>query len=164
MSGQNILRVLLFIVFFSIGAAALACSILSDDLLRYYQNKQILKESEELLEQLESLNIAYDALLERMENDANLVRRIAPAALGVEPADGNAIYPRAPAEQLAAAREALTEHSAPGVVAPTVPAWLIRCSEPYRRVILFLAGAFLILISFTCFGGAKEIDQKEMSS
>ena len=156
MRGQNILRALLFVVFFSIGAAALAGSILSNDLLRYYHNKQLLKASEESLKQLESLNAAYDALLEQLEKDPNLVRRIAPATLGTEPADANTIYPKVTAEQLAAASKALTDETNKDFEEPVIPRWLNRCSEPRRRIILFVAGAALILTSFACFGPAKQ--------
>ena len=67
MQRQNILRTLLFAVFFSIGTAALAGSILRDDLLRYYRNKQLLRSAEETLNKLESLNADYDALLKQLE-------------------------------------------------------------------------------------------------
>ena len=156
MRRQNILRMLLFVVFLSIGAAVLSGSILCDDLLQYYHNKQMLKAAEESLKRLETLNTDYDALLERLQTDPNVIKRIAPATLGTEPADANAIYPRATAEQLAAARKALAEDSNYKVAEPKTADWLIRCSKPWRRIILFLAGAFLILISFICFGPVKR--------
>ena len=67
MQRQNILRTLLFVVFFGIGTAALAGSILYDDLLGYYRNKQLLRSAEETLNKLESLNADYDALLKQLE-------------------------------------------------------------------------------------------------
>jgi len=153
----------LFVVFFSIGAAALSGSILCNDLLRYYRNKQLLKTAEVSLNQLESLNTDYDALLQQLQKDPNFVRRIAPATLGTEPEDANTVYPKATTEQLAAARKVLTEDSAGRRPAesqqptePIIPDWITRCSEPPQRVVLFLAGAFLILISFICFGPAKQ--------
>ena len=155
------MRMLLFIVFFSIGAAALGVSIFFDDLLRYYHNRQLLKITETSLTRLESLNADYDALLQQLEKDPNLVERIGPAALGTEPADANAIYPKATPEQLAAARQALTEETNQQYAKPRIPAWISRCSEPPRRVILFLAGAFLILISFVWFGPAKQGLEKQ---
>ena len=39
-------------------------------------------------------------------------------------------------------------HAEPG---SGVPSWLQRCSEPRRRMVLFVAGASLILISLVCF-------------
>lgn len=159
---NTILRVFLFVVFFSIGAAALSGSILCDDLLRYYTNKQLLKTAENSLSRLKSLNADYDALLEQLQTDPNVIKRIAPATLGTEPADANAIYPKATAEQLAAARKALSKKAGRPPVGPQIPDWIIRCSKPPQRVILFLAGGFLILISFTCFGRIKAVGPKDV--
>ena len=154
---QNVLRMFLFVVFFGIGTAALASSILCDDLLRYYRSKQLLRLAEESLNQLQSLNADYDALLGQLEEDPNLLERIAPATLGMEPADANTVYPNVTAEQLDAARKVLAEDSEqqPSRALSKMPDWIARCSEPSKRIILFLAGAFLILISFICFGPAK---------
>jgi len=156
MQSQNILRTLLFVVFFSIGTAAVAVAILCDDLLRYYQGKQLLRLAEESLNQLESLNADYDAILGQLEADPNLFERIAPATLGTEPADANTVYPKATAEQLDAARKVLAEDLEQQPSGAAVPDWLARCSERTKRIILFMAGAFLILISFICFGPAKR--------
>ena len=85
MSRQNILRILLFVVFFSTGAAALSTALLCDDLFRYYHDRQVLKRAEESLVQLKSLNADYDALLAKLRKDPNFIERIAPATLGTEP-------------------------------------------------------------------------------
>jgi hypothetical protein len=153
---QNIIRTLLFAVFFSIGAAAMGVSILVDDLLRYYHNRQLLEAAQKNLQRLESLNIDYDAQLQRLKTDASFVKHIAPAIVGSKPADTNAIYPKATAEQLAAAQQLLSEDLAHQPIEPTIPKWLRRCSHPVRRTALFLAGASLILISFVSFSPVKE--------
>jgi hypothetical protein len=152
MRKQNILRTFLFIVFFSIGASALSVSILCDDLVRYYRNNQLLKAAEESLRRLEVLNADYGALLEQLQKEPNAVERIAPATLGTELEVEGTIYPKATAEQLASAKKALSEEASRKVAEPAMPDWLVRCSKPPQRVILFLAGAFLILISFIWFG------------
>ena len=154
---NTILRTFLFVVFFSIGAAALSCSILCNDLLRYYRNKQLLKTAEVSLNQLESLNTDYDALLQQLQKDPNFVRRIAPATLGTEPEDADAIYPKATGEQLAVARRVMTKEPDQEPAEPVMPGWLTRCSEPFRRTMMFFSGGALILISFICFGPAKHI-------
>ncbi len=164
MRRQNIIRVFLFVVFFSIGAAALSGSILCADLLRYYHNKGLLKDEKELSNQLKSLNTDYDALLQQLRDDPNLIKRIAHVTLGKDAGDANTIYPKATAEQLAAARKALTEGTSGETVEATLPRWLTRCREPRRRTMLFFAGAGLILISFICFGPAKEIKREEAKS
>jgi len=157
---QNVISTFFFVVFFGIGAASLSGSILCDDLVRYYRNKQFLETARESLNRLESLNADYDALLDQLEKDPNLVKRIAPAAIGVKPEDGNAIYPVATPEQLAAARKALTEEPSPQLADSMVPQWLTRCSELRRRIGLSLAGAGLIFVSFICFAPAKRPQQE----
>jgi len=158
---QNTIRTLIFMVFFSIGAAAVGCSILCDDLTAYFRNSQLLKDAQGALEQLKSLNADYDILLAQLEEDPNLFERIAPAALGVERQEPNTVYPSATVEQLAIARRVLSENSKFEIrnskFPPKVgPAWLTRCSEPRRRVVLFFAGAGLILTSFVCFGSKEN--------
>jgi hypothetical protein len=161
---QNIIRAFLFVVFFSIGAAALSGSILCADLLLHYHNKGLLKDEKELSSQLKSLNTDYDALLQQLRDDPNLIKRIALVTIGKEAEDANTIYPKATAEQLAAARKALTEETTGESAEETLPMWLTRCKEPRRRTMLFFAGAGLILVSFICFGPAKEINREEAKS
>lgn len=150
----------MFVVFFGIGTAALATATLYDDLVRYYQNKQFLRSEEETLKKLESLNADYDALLKQLKEDPALLERLAPATLGTEPNEPNTVYPKVTAEQLDAARKVLAKDSEqPSGV--KVPEWIIRCSEPSRRITLFSAGALLILISFICFGPLKQSPRKQ---
>jgi hypothetical protein len=151
MRGQGILHLLLFVAFFSIGAAALGTSVLCDDLIQYWRNKHHLTEAERSLQRLESLNAEYDALLAQIESDPNLLQRIAPVTLGTEPADPNAIYPKARARELAIARKALLDKVEEDTAEPPIPHWLERASEPVKRLVLFIAGAGLVVISLVCF-------------
>ncbi|MHC4520238.1 MAG: hypothetical protein ACYTAS_16730 [Planctomycetota bacterium] len=151
MQSQGIVHFLLFVVFFSIGAAALGGAVLCDDLILYCQNRQLVREAERSLERLESLNREYDALLAQLERDPNLLKRIAPATLGTEPEDPNAVYPRARARELALARKALLDQAGEAPPEEVVPHWLQRCSEPSRKLGLFVAGAGLVLISLVLF-------------
>ncbi len=153
MGKQNFLRTVLFMVFFSIGAAALCAAILTGELLKHYRSRQLLKTAEHNVARLEAVNKDYDALLRQLEQDPNYAKRIAPAVLGTEPGkDGQTVYPKVTPEQLVAARRALKAESSRQEKEPAIPEWLDRCIEPRRRTVLFLAGAFLILISFVCFG------------
>ena len=156
MRRRNVIRASFFVLFFSIGAASLSSSILCDDLVQYYQNKELLRETRESLNRLESLNADYDMLLEKLKEDPNLFRRLVPATLGpdAEHQDANTVYPRATAEQLAAARRALMEDPNQSAAA-LMPNWLSRCREPRRRLMLFVCGVVLILTSFVCFRPAK---------
>ncbi|MGD8499124.1 MAG: hypothetical protein PVJ86_00660 [Phycisphaerales bacterium] len=155
MQGRHVIRAILFVLFFSIGAASLSISILCDDLVQYYQNTEHLRAAQESLDRLKSLNADYDILLEKLQSDPNLVKRLAPAALGPEHQDANTVYPRATAEQLAAARRALMAERNRKSAEPVMPKWLSRCRAPRRGVMLFICGVVLILTSFICFGPAK---------
>jgi hypothetical protein len=145
------LHFLLFVTFFSIGAGALGIAVLCDDLVQYCRNRQLLRAAELSLRQLESLNADYDGLLQQLESNPDLVKRLAPVTLGTEPADPNTAYPRAQAQELAVARKALAEQVRQDLAPPEIPVWLQRCSEPAKRMILFIAGASLVLISLVCF-------------
>jgi hypothetical protein len=162
MRTRNAIRAVLFVLFFSIGAASLSSSILCDDLVQYYQNKELLVQAQQSLSRLRSLNADYDVLLAKLEEDPNLFKRLAPATLGPDPNlhDSNTVYPRATAEQLAAAHRALmaepNESAAGPAAGAAMPKWLIRASEPRRRTMLFVCGVVLILTSFVCFRPAKQ--------
>ena len=156
MQRQGILHLLLFVVFFSVGAAALGAAVLCDDFIQYCRNRSLLQEAEASVKQLESLNAEYDALLQELEKDPNLLQRIVPVTLGTEPNDPNTAYPRARAGELAIARKAMLAEAEEEPPAPTIPLWLQRCSDPPKRITLFIAGASLILISLVCFTTAAE--------
>jgi hypothetical protein len=162
MQGRKVIQAVLFFLFFSIGAASLSSSILCDDLIQYYQNKQLLRTSQKSLERLESLNMDYDALLKRLKEDPNLIiERLAPATFGTEPEDPNTVYPRASSRQLAAARKALIEESNRKSAEAAMPQWLGRCSEPPNRILLFVSGVVLVLVSFVCFRPAERTFEKQ---
>lgn len=153
---RNVIRTVLFVIFFSVGAASLGSAVLCEDLVQYYHNRRTLKAAQESLARLESLNNDYDVLLHLVAEDPNFVKRLAPATPGSETEDANTVYPRATAEQLAAARRALTADPKQQVIEPVIPGWLSRCSEPRRRMILFISGIVLILTSLICFEPKKE--------
>ena len=161
MQGQNVIRTLLFVIFFSIGAAAMAASVLCDDFVRHYRKKHYLGQAERLTAKLESLNDDYDAVLMRLQDDPNLIKRLAPAALGTDPVDANTIFPRATPRELAEAKKALAKASQAEPNEPALPAWLERCRQPRQRISLFAAGAALILLSFVCFSRMKKPDDEE---
>lgn len=141
-----------FIVTFTIGSGAIGLCALCNDLLLYHHNRRGLALLEQDKDSLRSLNAVHDAVLERIDSDPNMIRRIAPAVLGLKPEDPNAYYPSAGSRELAAAKQTLSRHDRSKPSIPALPAWLVRVSEPRRRAALFLAGGVLVLVSFACFG------------
>jgi len=161
---QNFVRLLLFVVFFSIGAVALALAVLYPDLLRYYQYKQLLRSLEKSTEQLESLNTRYDVLLKNIEEDPNILSRAAPAVIGAEPADANAVYPKATAEELAAAAQALDKNQDDVSTDQPLPMYVQRLAKPLYRITLFLCGCGLVLIAFICYGPTQSIRARTVNT
>lgn len=144
------IRTVFFVLFFAFGAASLGLSVLCEDLYKYYQSRQLARAARQSLEKLKALNDDYNMLLSQLAEDPNLIKRLAPAAIGNEQTDPNTVYPRATARQLAAARRALTDPNQQGPE-PVIPGWLSRCGDPVKRMALFVSGIALILISFICF-------------
>jgi hypothetical protein len=157
MQGKRIIRAIVFVVFFSVGAAVLSATVLCDDLLDYFYNRNLLKQAEANLKKLESLDADYDALLGQFEGNPKELARLAPATLGIEPNEPNTAYPRATADKLAAARRALSEEpNRPPDDGEAVPRGLCLCCQWPRRHILFFSGATLVLISFLFFGQTRR--------
>lgn len=157
MQSQKIVHFLLFVAFFSVGAGALGGAALCDDLILYWRNEQLVRGAHLSLDRLRSLNDEYDALLKVLQDDPNLLKRIAPATLGTLPEDQNAVYPKARAQELAVARRALMDETGGPADDAAIPKWLRRCSEPRHRMALFLAGAGLVLISLVFFTPKADV-------
>jgi hypothetical protein len=149
---QNTIRLLAFITLFGAGIGALAISILCEDLTVYYKNKQDLILAEHELDSLRLLIATHDSLLSQLEKDPNMIKRIAPVVLGAVEEDPNVIYPGADVDEYITAKRALREHSNTEPEISSLPAWLTRSRDPRRRAGLFVSGAILVLIAFTCFG------------
>jgi hypothetical protein len=156
---QSIFHLLFFVGFFSVGAGALGVAVLCDDFVRYCRNQHLVKEAQASVRRLKALNADYDGLLEQLESNPDLLKRIAPVTLGTQPDDPNAIYPKARAQELAVARKALVEQTDQELAEPPVPQWLQRCSEPVKRIVLFIAGAGLVIISLVCFTPEEQSDR-----
>lgn len=153
---NQLIRIPLFIILFTIGASALAAATLCNDLLDYYLIRQQIDLSQQQIQDLQDLNADYQALIQRITDNPTLIRRLAPIPHPPEEQDPNQIEPAARAEQLIAAQEALA-HSREPQQATVLPTWLARCKEPRRRMSLFLAGGALVLISFIFFGMNKPV-------
>ena len=156
MDSERTIRVIAFVVFFSVGAAVLSATVLCDDIAEYFYNKSLLKQAEANLHKMESLNADYNALIGRLEGNPKELARLAPATLGMEPNVPGTAYPRATADKLAAARRALTEEPNASPADMGVPIQIILCCQWPRRHILFICGATLMLISFIFFGPTKD--------
>ncbi len=156
MQKERIIRIIAFVVFFSVGAAVLTGTLLCDDLLEHYYYKDMLAQTEEHNQKLANLDADYNSLLTQFENNPKELARLAPATLGIEANEPNTVYPRAAADKLHAARRALIEEPNVSAMQQGAPKWLcLSCQWP-RRHAFFICGAILVLISFVFFGPVKK--------
>jgi len=149
------LRMFLFCVFLGVGLASMATSILAEELLGMYLAKIKLQHVQQTNCQLEKLVTDYEILIGQIEIDPNIVRRLGTINLGAKPNEGNVAYPQATSQQLAAARQAITERIRTTNNIPEIPDWILRCVRPWLRGSLFIAGAGLIIVAFTCLSTPK---------
>jgi hypothetical protein len=147
-------------LFFSVGLAAIAVSILADDLNQYYTIKIQLHNTQQTNEKLVKLIDGYGEMIGSIESDPHIVERLATVTLGVEPNEAQTAFPKASRQELIAAHKALIAAAPPQPPEPVLPRWLTRCKNPPLRKLLFIAGSALILVSFTCFNIRKEDRQK----
>ena len=157
---QSTIRQVLFGAFFVVGATVACLAALAGDLIEYYTSKQQLVSAQRRVELLEQLNADYEALLDQVRQDPNLVKRTAPAILGTWPREPNTAHPAARPEELLAAQQTLFVAEQPREEPTAVPAWVVRCNRPGYRWALFLSGAGLVAVAFVCFGPETPVREK----
>ena len=153
---QNTVRLVLFGVLFTVGATVVCVVALADDLVQYYGTRQQLVAAQRMVELLEKLNADYEALLDQVRQDPNLIKRIAPATLGTQPQEPNTAHPTVRLEELMAARQTLFVADPASEEPPPLPLWLARCTQSGPRWGLFLSGAGLVVVAFVFFGPQRS--------
>ena len=165
MAKQDIIRAFFFAVFFAIGSAAVVASMLSKELLDHYKNRQVLADAIVIRDKLKAIDEDYDVLREQFEKDPNMIDRIAHVELGTGVKDANIVYPSVRAEDTVIIKQALEQISKEKTQKQPIPEWVIRSTEPKKKMTLFAAGSILILISFACFGpieSQKSLKKKDL--
>jgi len=152
---------IMFIVFFTVGATALCGAILSRELVKYFENTQLLEESTASVEKLESLISDYEELLKQRQDDPNLLKRIVAVTMGSDVNEPKTVYPKLTANELQAAKITLARQQKEIEKKKDIPKFILRCSEPNKRIALFFAGASLVLISFICFSSPEKQPKKK---
>ncbi|MBE0537840.1 MAG: hypothetical protein IH624_19440 [Phycisphaerae bacterium] len=147
------MRYVLFCVFFTIGAGAIALSILVEpEISNYYQNRVHLGLIEEGNERIRRLTAAYEAQIVQLRQNPDLLVKLQTITFGRQPAGDGVALPKASDEHLTAAKEALLEELDKQTQQPLIPEWVHRCAEPQNRRVIFTAGAALLLTTFIFFG------------
>ncbi len=147
------IRFLLFCLFFSIGGAAIALSILIEpEIVNYYQNRVHLVRIEEANAQIRRLTEQYDAQIRHLQENPQLLAKLQTITFGRQPAAEGTVLPRASDEHLDEAKEALFKELARQERQSLTPEWVSRCADTKNRKIIFTAGSALVLVTFVFFG------------
>lgn len=158
---ESFTRFILFCIFFVFGLGAFSLSILCEDIRLYYSSKEDMNNVQASLETLAMLDEDYEALLERIESDPELLQQVIDSTFGNVEQDSNIARPRTNAEQLAAVKEALLKSSDSQNTNGGVPKYLERITDPRMRLALLLAGASLIITAFIFFGPVGRADLRD---
>jgi hypothetical protein len=151
-----ILRFVLFCIFFSVGAGAIALSILAEEIETYFDNRRTYARMLEMNERIEKLIAEYEAQIEQIEQNPEILKKLERITFGSVEGEEESEHPRAAVEQLAAARAALLEEIEVKAEPSAIDRWVGRIVEPKARMRLFFAGAGLVLITFMFFGTVRE--------
>lgn len=155
MQKGSFLRVLLFIIFSCLGIAAISLSMLAQEWVDLYTINSKLHKVEQMNRKIEVLNQDHQTLIDKIHNDPNMLKRLDTIVLGTAPAEVNIPVPDITEQQLQKVKAVLAEIDSEEQSDITPPCWLQRCGKSRSRLILFIAGAGLILVSFSCFGKVK---------
>ncbi|MHC5060428.1 MAG: hypothetical protein ACYTFK_05020 [Planctomycetota bacterium] len=153
---MRLVRYVLFCLFFAVGAGAVALAVLADEVHNYYEGRSLLEKTLADNENIQFLTIEYEAQIDEIRKDPNIVARLRRVVLGLESSDEDTAFPTASQELLAEAGAAVLEDLQADKSAREIPKWVKRISEPKVRRSLFLAGAGLVLVTFIFFGAPAE--------
>ncbi|MHC5083077.1 MAG: hypothetical protein ACYTET_03960 [Planctomycetota bacterium] len=150
------IRFLLFCLFFLPGIGAIVLSIIAEpELVNYYKSRHLLWEIEHQNKKIQSLTTQYQAQIDLVQSEPNILARFAPNTFGTEPKAPDTIFPKSQNDKLKAETERILSRMQNVTPVDPVPHWLGRILQPKIRRGLFLSGAGLVLITFIFFGTTK---------
>jgi TolA-binding protein len=152
-------RALFFSLFSAIGLFSLALATLGPEWKNLYKVKSATKQVEQNNGRIEQLLEDHEVLIGRINKDPEMLKRLAPVTLGEKSRDANQPDVKMTADTLDRAKEALaesTDEENPKGSEQEIPVWLQRATSDQSRMVLFVAGGGLVLVSFVCFGAKKD--------
>lgn len=152
---EDIFRFFLFMICFAAGLCAIALVFLGPEWQSLYQLKAAVQQTERNNKKIENIINDHKVLTSQINSDPEILKKIAPVTLGIDPCDANQPPVKITPETLAAAKSVLQQQEQ-NSGNPSTPKWLLRCTTDENRIVLFSAGAGLIVVSFACFGKRKE--------
>lgn len=156
---EKFYRAALFSVCAALGILAITVAVLGPEWKNYYKLKAATIQSEKSNEKITQLLTDHQDLINLIKSDPNVLMRLAPVELGIDPNDPNTISAKITKDSLLKAK-AVLEQADDQTYAELVPNWLVRATLYSSRIILFSAGAGLILVAFVCFSGRTEPAKK----
>jgi succinyl-CoA synthetase beta subunit len=152
---EDISRLFFFLVFSTTGILSITLGVLGPEWKNLYEMHAAIRQTEQNNQKIEQIIKDHQILTAQIKADANMLMRIAPLTLGIQPKDPNQPIAKITADTLGRAKAILDQQSQDNPDSPEVPAWLQRCTTVNGRITLFAAGAGLIVVSFACFGKKK---------
>ena len=153
---EDISRLFFFLVFSTTGIFSITLGVLGPEWKNLYEMNAAIRQTEQNNQRIEEIIKDHQILTAQIKADANILMRIAPLTLGVQPKDPNQPVAKITADTLGRAKAILDQQPQDSPDSPEVPAWLLRCTAINGRITLFAAGAGLIVVSFVCFGKKKS--------
>ena len=135
---------------------AVSLSMLSQEWLYLYTIKSKLYQVEQRNLKIETLNRDHQELIDKIHSNPDILKRVDKVVLGIDPNNNNSVpVPTITRQQLQKVKALLAEMDS-GKQDEIIPGrWLQRCGSSRARLILFIAGAGLIIVSFACFGKVR---------
>ncbi len=152
-------RAVFFSLFCAIGIFSMVLAVLAPEWKNLYKIKSATKQSEQNNSKIEQIMKDHEELIRRINKDPNMLNRIAPATLGEKSQDHNLPAVEVTADTLAQAKSVLEQSDNDEnlkVPEEEIPVWLQRVTLVRSRIVLFAAGAGLVLVSFVCFCAKKQ--------
>jgi hypothetical protein len=157
----RIVRYVLFCLFFAVGAGAVALAVLADEIRDYCEGRNLLAKTLADNEDIQFLTIEYEAQIDEIRKDPNIIGRLERVTLGRQPGAEDTAFPRASEKLLTEAGAAVLADLRADHPARKIPTWAKRISEPNIRYSLFFAGAGLVLVTFIFFGAPARKTSRE---
>jgi hypothetical protein len=126
------------------------------ELTNYYHNKAMLAEIQKQNEKIRSLTQQYDAQIQYIEAEPNVLGRLRPMMFGQKPHAKDTAFPQVRNETLRAETGKILARIEQPQESRVIPVWLDRIRTPRIRRGLFLAGAGLVIIACIFFGTNKR--------
>lgn len=160
---EKFYRAVFFSIFSLIGILSVSLAIIGPEWKHLYRIKAATAHCEQGNAKIEQLLDDHQSLINLIKSEPNVLMRIAPAELGEMPQDPNAFVTKLSSDALSQAKAVIEQTAAENAAAEStqVPQWLLRATLDSSRIILFTAGAGLILVSFVCFSTPAVKSKKD---